>query len=238
MEPNSSRETAHAVRVSFRLLARYFPFRPPPGKEGVTLAQLAPIYTRWELGSVLLLFVCAPFTIWAGKLLLARVFPPPPAPAGALYHAVGDPAFMILPGLFLGLVLAAAPVMAGMKLLLRGRFSEYLLYGNLKVGFDATKVWGVMAVIISAGALALAAAAGPVHFTVFPDHLELRDIGYSGPRKIPYTQVATVGSAPDGRVELTFVDGTHWSSADNWGLLILPTGIGPMVLQQARAAQH
>ena len=238
MEPNSSRAAAHAVRLSFRLFARYFPFHPPPGKEGITLAQLAPIYTRWEIANVLLLFACAPLTIWVSKLLLGRIFPPPFFPVGALYHAVGDPAFMILPGIFLGLVLAAAPVMAGMKLLLRGRFSDYLLYGNLKVGFDSAKVWGVVAIITSVGALALAAAAGPVQFSVLPDRLEVRDIGYSGPRKIPYAHVATVASAPDGRIELTFVAGTHWSSTDNWGLLTLSPTVAPLLAQKAQSARH
>ena len=238
MNPNANAEVGGAVRVSFKLLARYFPFRPPPGKEGVTLAQLAPIYTRWELANVLLLFVCAPFTVWACKLLLQEVFPSPPASAGAIYHTVGDPAFMILPGLFLGLILAAAPVMAGMKLLLRGRFSDYLHYGNLKVGFNSAKVWGVIAVIVSAGALALAAAAGPVHFSILPDHLEVRDIGYSGPRMVPYAQIASVASTPDGSIELTFVNGTHWSSADNWGLLTMSPTVAPLLAQKIKSSRH
>lgn len=235
---NTSHESTAAVHVSFKLLARYFPFRPPPGKEGVTLAQLAPLYTRWEIANVLLLFACAPFTVWLSKRLLERLVPPVAAPAGALYHAASDPAFMFLPALFLGLIIAAAPVMAGMKLLLRGRFSDYVLYGNLKVGFNATKVWCVMAIVTTVGALALAAAAGPVHFTVFSDHLEIRDVGYSNPRHIPLAQVATVAAAPTGRVELTFVDGRHWSSGDSWGLLTFSPAAGPLILQQARSARH
>lgn len=235
---NTSHESAEAVRVSFKLLARYFPFRRPPGKENVTLAQLAPIYTRWEIANVLLVFACAPFTIGFGKRLLERFFPPAPTPAGAVFHAVSDPAFMFLPAIFVGLVVAAAPVMLGMKLLLRSRFSDYVLYGNLKVGFNATKVWWVIAFMTVLGAVALAGAAGPVHFTVFPDHLEIRGVGHGKPREIPLAQVATVAAAPTGRVELTFVDGTQWSSGDNWGLLKLSPAAGPLILQQARSAQR
>ena len=172
-----SAETSRIVRWVFRILARLFPFRPPPGKEHVTLTDLKPQFAGWDTRVVFILFVCAPFTVWACKAALVFCFPLPSPASGALVHLTIDPMFFLLPGLFLGLIVAALPVMVVVRLLLGKRFSDYLLYGNLLVGFDTMKVWFALAVVLALAAVALAAAAAGTHLTVFRDRLELCHFG-------------------------------------------------------------
>lgn len=196
------------------------------------MADLKPQFKGWDIKIVLLLFVCAPFTVWGCKDLLAVMFPPPPEPAGALYHLTIDPMFFILPGLFLGLIVAAVPVMAITRMLLGDRFSDYILYGNLLVGFDTVKIWATLSALFAAMALCLAAAAGSVHLTVFGDHLELRHFGSMKSVSIPSSGVASATAYTDGMLKLTFTDGKAWSSADDLGLL------APTVDQARAVAQH
>lgn len=219
MTVNAQGETSHIVRHVFRLFARLFPFRPPPGKESVTAAQLRPQYRRWEIATVVLLFACAPFTIWGAKRLLTALYPRPSTPAGALQHVTIDPMFFLLPAIFLGLILAAAPVMGLLYLMLRRRFSEYLLYGNLLAGFDATKIWWWLAVIFAAISLGLAYGAAHAHLTLFPDRIELENFGAHQAKSIPVAAVKSATVDANGVLRLGFVDGTTWSTADGMSLL-------------------
>jgi hypothetical protein len=219
MNVNTQGETSHIVRLVFQLLARLFPYRPPPGYEHVTAAQLRPLFKKWEFVNVLLLFACAPFAIWGAKALLAACLPPPPAPAGALHHLTIDPMFFVLPGIFLGLILAAAPVMGLLRLLLRDRFPEYVLYGNLLTGFDTVKIWLWLSVVVAIGSYGLAYAAAEVHLTVFSDRIELRHFGLNGPVAIPAAQVKAASVDANGVLHFKFSDGTSWSTSEDLSLL-------------------
>jgi hypothetical protein len=219
-----SADTGHFVRLVFRALARLFPFRAPPGREHITAAELKPQFKGWDTRVVLILFVCAPFTVWACKTALAACFPPPSAPAGALFVLTTDPMFFLLPGIFLGLVLAALPVMGITRLLLGKRFPDYILYGNLLVGFDTVKIWITMSAVVAFLAVALAAAAGGVHLTVFNDHLELRHFAQARSVVIPASQVVSATVDGDGALKFAFADGTAWSSTGDLGLLTPTAG--------------
>jgi hypothetical protein len=225
--------------VTFRLLAKWFPYRPPPGKEHITLEQLRPQFARWEIVTVLVLFVCAPFTVWGAKIALAKVFLNSAAPSGAAFHFTIDPAFLLLPAIFLGLILAAAPTMGTLRLLLGKRFSDYMLYGNLKVGFDSFKIWVVGSTALAVGALALTAAVASVRFTVFPDRLEIRHVGFSARDVWPYSRIASVAPKTDAALfTLTFADGTHWSTSDDWSLLTVSPEAAHYIASRVKSAPH
>jgi len=219
MTLNAQGETSHVVRLVFRLFARLFPFRPPPGKEHVTAAQLRPEYRRWEIITVLLLFACAPFMIWGVKAALTAWLPPPATPTGALEHVTIDPMFYLLPAIFLGIILAAVPVVLLLFLMLRGRFPEYILYGNLLAGFDTVKIWEWLAGIVAVGALLLAHGAANVHLTLFADRIELQNFGSRHATSIPASQIKAAFVDQNEVLQLRFVDGTSWSTADGMSLL-------------------
>ncbi len=227
-----SAETNRIVRLVFRILARLFPFRPPPGKEQVTLAELKPRFKGWDTRVVLILFACAPFTIWGCKALLAVCFPPPAEPAGALFHLTIDPMFFLLPGLFLGLVVAAFPVMGIARMMLGEKFSDYILYCNLLVGFDTMKIWRTLSLVVALLAFLLAAAAGGVRLTVFGDRVELHHFGQVKTIVVPTSRVASAAADADGTLKFTFTDGTTWSSTDDLGLLTPTTGQARAIAQR------
>lgn len=215
-------EAGPFVHVVFRLLARIFPFEPPPGREGVTAAQLRPRFAGWEARIVVLLFVFAPMSIWICLWGLRAAFPAPAAPSGAVFHASVDPAFFLLPAIFMGLVLVAIPVMGVARLALGSRYSDYLLYGNLLVGFDTVKVWLWTSVLLVAASLVVSAGAAGMHMTLYGDRLELRRFGQSRDTIVPYAQVASVERRGSGTVTLRLRDGRSWSSTDDLSLLTLP----------------
>jgi len=227
-----SADTGHVVLAVFRVLARLFPFLPPPGKERVTAADLKPLFKGWDMRIVLMLFACAPFTVWASKALLAVCFRPPAAPAGALVHLTIDPMFFLLPGLFLGLVLAAPPVMGLTQLLLRERFRDYILYGNLLVGFDTVKIWITLSAFVVFLSVGLAAAAGGVHLTAFADRLELRHFAQARTVVVPASQVTSATVDGDGALTLSFAGGGTWSSTGDLGLLAPTPGQAQAIAQR------
>jgi len=219
--PASGVESGHAVLLAFRLLARFFPYQRPPGTEHVTLEQLSARFKRWEWRIVVLLFVFAVPSVLLAKLGLALVLPLPPPPPGALMHLTIDPAFFILPALFLGIIVTSVPITLVLWLCLGGDYPDFILMGNLRTGFDTVKVWTSLAVVVAAGALALAAAAAPVHLTVFGDRIEVRHFGSIHALVIPAAEYRSASIRPNGPLTLTFANGTTWSSTDDLSLIAL-----------------
>lgn len=221
------------MHLAFRLLARFFPFEPPPGKEGVSAAQLRGQFKGWEARIVVLLLVFSPLTIWLCMRGFRLIFPPMAVPAGSVAHVTVDPAFFLLPAIFVGLVLVALPVMAVARLAMGARFGDYLLYGNLLVGFDTVKVWIWMAVLLTVASLLAAAGAQGMHITLYGDHLDIRRFAQTKDTTVPYAQISSIERNAQGVVTVALRDGTAWASTDDLSLVTLPD---PVVRELARRA--
>ena len=231
-------EAGHSVRPVFRLLARYFPYEKPRGKEDVTAEQLRPQFAGWETKVVLLFFVFAPVTVWLAYKGFLKVFRLPPIPPGAVAHVTLDPAFLLVPGIFVGLILVAAPVMGVVRLFMGRKFGDYLIYGNLLVGFDTVKVWAWMSLLIGSLCILIAAGGRPMHFTLYEDHLEYRRFGRFHDIILPYTQIYSVERSSQGPVTILFRDGTAWSSTDDMSLVTLPDALILELARRARLKAH
>ena len=214
-------DTGLFVHLGFRLLARLFPFVPPDGKKGVTAAQLRPQFKGWEARVLVLFLVFSPVAIWICNQGFRAVFRLPARPGNALFHVTADPAFFLLPALFVGLVLVALPVMGVVRLALGERFADYLLYGNLLVGFDTVKVWLWLSALLTAAALVAAGGASAMHFTIYGDRIEIRHFGALRDTIVPYSEVSALEQHGSGNVTLKFSNGTSWSSDDDLSLISL-----------------
>jgi hypothetical protein len=222
----SAAAAVFAVIVVFSLLQRWAPYKPPSESNLPPYEELKRKFLKWEQLSLLPLFIFAGlFTIGWERLL--SFF------AGLSYASLGDSVFLYtpspyywwLPALFLGILTAAIPLTLLFKFLLGPDYGHYVLYGNLRVGFDSQKALRLMAVII--GPVALISSLLAMNcYTKFSDG-EITINRFLGVGEIiyPYSRISAIKSvryfkAPNGDIKerpyfsIEFDDGERWTTGD------------------------
>jgi hypothetical protein len=148
---------------------------------------------------------------------------------------LGPSLFLIAPSayawgilaLFLGMVSSAPLLRASSRLFLGARaHGDYVLYRNLRAGFDTWKVtWG-LALLVAPAALALSYLGLDTYLRVTESEVAVNAFWSLGERRHPFSAVVAVKSAshfraPSGGVVarqhyiVEFSDGTRWSTRDH-----------------------
>jgi hypothetical protein len=208
------------------ILAKLFPYHPPPGARVRSLDDLRAEYQWWEAGvgvpylafALAIGGLCFVSLRWLAQWNARGLH-------GSQFLLLPEKVIWLLPSVFLGLVLAAIPVHFLYKALLRARYEEYTMYCNIKFGFDTWKIFRWFAIVILCFS-ALVAAAGLTARTAVTD----RAIIIKGPlslreREYAFDQIeaiASIAGAKSRRGEfisspyhaVRFKDGSMWTSRD------------------------
>jgi hypothetical protein len=138
-----------------------------------------------------------------------------------------DEYFFALPALFIGILVGAIPTDLLYRLLLKERYAEYTLYGNLKTGFDGWRVVKFLALAIIIPSALLACLAMDCYARFTDDRMitnRFWGIGESARAYQQITRIRQVQSfkAPNGNIierpfyVLHFNDGSIWSTKNQF----------------------
>ena len=214
------------VIAVFGLLKRWAPYKTPDEANTPPYEELKRKFWKWEQLSLLPLFIFTSLLAIAWNKLLSFF-------AGLSYASLGDSVFLLtpspdywwLPSIFLGILTATIPLVLLFKILLGPDYELYVVYGNLRVGFDTFRVIRLMAMVV--GPVALVSSLLAMNcYTRFSDggiiinrFLSVGAISYS------YSRISAIKSvrhfkAPNGEIKdrpyfaIQFDDGEHWTTGD------------------------
>jgi hypothetical protein len=133
--------------------------------------------------------------------------------------------YWMLLSLFLGMISSAPLLHLFYKALLRGRYADYVLYNNMRAGFDTWKLVRGLAVLIVISALSFALLGMDTYMKVTGDGIVVNRFWSVGEQRYPFSSVKAVKSASHFRalngkaVErphfvVDFSDGTKWTTRD------------------------
>jgi hypothetical protein len=230
-----------AVPILFALLRTLCPFTPPLRAREYSWEKLEKQYRKWEVFSIVPLFgfTAALATVW---YTIIRFFVEMSITDTGKYHhlLLPDGAFWALPALFLGMVSSVLPTTLLYKLLLRDRYEEYILCGNLRVGFDAWRVFRGLALVISLGCAALIVLGLDWYVRFTEEEIVINRLLRFDELRYPYSRVQRIRAAshfkaPVGTVRevtyfaIDFEDGERWTTRD--GPQDLSRHVGEKIIQ-------
>src|SRR5215813_1062710 len=143
-----------AVIVVFSLLHRWAPYKPPSESNLPPYEELRRKFLKWEQIYLIPFFIFSALFAIAWERSLSFF-------AGLSYASLGDSVFLFtpspdywwLPSMFLGIITAMIPLTLLFKFLLGGDYDLYVVYGNLRVGFDSVRMVRLIAIIVGPVAL-------------------------------------------------------------------------------------
>jgi hypothetical protein len=220
-----------AVGLLFALLRRICPSRADNSSDASLTGEERRVYRRWEVGSVLPLFLFAPLLGYAWYLVLKGA-------AELVRHETPDTLILVqptwiwsLPAGFLAIITSAIPVEWLYRALLRHRYRRFERFCNERAGFDAGRAMVWLAALVVAGS-AVFFLAGVTSFARFTESginigrpLSLRSESYEYARVRAIEHRSTIQGPGDNKIGrphyvIHFDDGTSWSTLD--GLLRVP----------------
>jgi hypothetical protein len=211
------------VPLGFYLLAKLFPFKPQTlsGQE-VSLDALRSKYAKWEIAALIPFFS---FSGVSGYLIfqgLIRIFhhSVPQSPENR-FLMLPDQYFFMLPALFAGILSGAIPTDLLYRLLLKKRYAEYALYGNLKAGFDGWKVVKFLAVLILIPSLIFSTLAMDCYARFTDDRIITNRYWGFGETTYNYNQITRIKSvrlikAPNGNIVENPYHIVHFNNGEIW----------------------
>ena len=215
-----------STMIGFEIFKRLFPFKPTeadlkryPGLEDrfrpFTVLEIIPFFAFSGLGAYL----------WYRGFLALQALQ-----TGRLGPAVGliTPTiyYWMLLALFLGMIFSAPLMRLSYRALLgRERDADYVLYNNMRAGFDTWKAVRGLAVLVVVPALGFAFLGMDTYLKVTEQGMTLNPFWSLEERQYPFTEVKAVKSAarfraPGGRTVdrphfiVEFSDGTTWTTRD------------------------
>ncbi|WP_435005276.1 hypothetical protein P12x_003171 [Tundrisphaera lichenicola] len=220
--------SASAVRAAFELFRRVFPLRvADPSEPGLTQEE-RDSYRRWELGSLLPLFLLVPATGYGWYLALSETarFLHPEAP-DTQYLLRPIPILWCFPAFFLGIITSAIPLTVLYRALLGERYRRYVRACDERVGFDGYRAFSWMAIVIVVGSVLFTFLMARTYTRFTKDGIEIaRTLSLQG-ALYEYNRVRSIERrstfrAPNGNTihlphfVLNFDDGGSWSTREGF----------------------
>ena len=215
-----------SVIVVFGLLRRWTPYKPPVDAYLPPYEELIRKFLKWEQLSLLPLFIFSALLAIAWKRLLIFF-------AGLSYASLGDSVFLFtpspdywwLPSMFLGIITAIIPLTLLFKFLLGGDYDLYVVYGNLRVGFDSVRMVRLIAIIVGPVALVFSLLAMNCYTKFSEDGIAINRFLSVGEIRYSYSRISAIKSvryfkAPNGDIKerpyfaIEFNDGENWTTGD------------------------
>ena len=134
--------TFMAAPLALRFLPRLFPYAPSDSSaQSQLLPELNQEYAKLEFRSafIYLLFVflcwypCYCGLLWIRQYAVQQI-------GSDRYLMLPPREFFLLPAFFVGVIAGILPLDIFYRFRLRARYAEFILYGNLKYGFDGWRV--------------------------------------------------------------------------------------------------
>jgi hypothetical protein len=220
---------AIGVPLGLYLLGRLFPFKPDAlPKQRLSFDVLRSKYAKWEAAGLIPFFA---FSGLGGYLIfrgLIWVFHHSlPQNEENRYLMLPDQYFFMLPAIFVGILLGAVPTDLLYRLLLKEKYAEYTLYGNLKAGFDGWKVVKFLSALILIPSVIFTVLAMDCYARFTDDQIITNRYWGLGEIAHNYNQIARIKSvrfieAPSGKVVenpyhvVHFNDGSIWSTRNTF----------------------
>ncbi len=211
--------------LSFELFRRLFPFKPTED-ELKRYPRLQDTYKPFTILEVIPFFAFAggAWYLWYHAFLalearhIERLGPRVALIVPTVYY------WMLL-SLFLGIISSAPLLHLFYKSLLRGRYADYVLYNNMRAGFDTWKLVRGLAVLIVIPALGFALLGMDTYMKVTDSGIVVNRFWSFDEQRYPFSSVKAVKSASHFRamngkaVErphfvVDFSDGTKWTTRD------------------------
>jgi hypothetical protein len=211
------------VGPTFQLLARLFPFQATDAQRA-RYEDLALRYRALGAAEVVPALACAAGAAWLWQQAFLALWAARLARLGpARWVLAPSPYYLWLCAGFLGM-LSAAPVLQVLyRTFLRERYDEYLLFTNLRVGFDTWKALRALAAVIVPAALAFGLLGVDAYAQVTDDAIVVNRFWSVDEERHPYTAVEAVRAVERVKalsgdlvqrphLVVTFADGTRWST--------------------------
>jgi hypothetical protein len=216
---------AIGIPLALSLLARLFPYKPADLAElKIDFSELQIRYAKWEVAALIPFFA---FSFLSGYLIFRGLVwvlhHSIPQGEGSRFLMLPDEYFFALPALFIGILVGAAPTDLLYRLLLKERYAEYTLYGNLKTGFDSWRVIKFLALTIIIPSALLTCLAMDCYAGFTDDRMITNRFWGIGENVRAYQQITRIRQvqsfkAPNGNIierpfyVLHFNDGSTWST--------------------------
>lgn len=219
---------AVSVPVAFAVFRRVLP-NPGTPNLGRSLESLRGEYAKWELATVLLLFIFAPaatFAIWQAFLLFAA--PVPFSMDGDQFTLKAAPVVWLFPAMALGLLAAGPLSELVLRCLLGGRYGELLAYQSLRHGFRVEVLEKPLYLGLGGVGVGLAAAIANWHIEFSPTEMRWNRFWSLREQILPYSEISAIKTAPafvapNGRTVSRRERVIQFHSAHAWSTLSDPS---------------
>ena len=215
-----------AVMVVFSLLQRWAPYKPPSESNLPPYEELRRKFLKWEQIYLIPFFIFSALFAIAWERLLSFFARLSYASLGAsVFMYTPSPDFWWIPAIFLGILTATIPLTLLYKLVLGSDYEQYVIYSNLRVGFDSQKVVRLMAMIVGPVALIFSLLAMNCYTKFSGGEVTINRFLGVGEIIYPYSRISAIKSvsyfvAPNGDFKyrpyfsIEFDDGKRWTTGD------------------------
>lgn len=195
-----------AVPLVFGLLKWTMPYKERTNIDELKLAENAKKYSKYELFSILPLFVYLIIVPYLFYLLGANLFFNLGNDANTIHFYTVDKAFWPVVGLFFAFGTIMSPMNKLYEILLGEEYDLYLEYANRKHGFDAMRFWQPFSylLILSGGVVMFLGL--NTHFTVTEDKIIVNPFFALNPVETSFSEVERIvlyqkAKAPNGAIK-------------------------------------
>lgn len=215
------------VPLIFGFLAKVMPYKASPSIVQQDFGSLKNKYQKWEFLSIIILFIFIPATTYVFRELFT-----------SLYHLLSekdeqivfkidpDKNLWFLPACILSFALIGYPMNFVYKIMLGNNYDDYLIFTNLKHGFDGMRVLRYISITFGILTTIILVLMSDYSIKIYPDKIIQDDFITLGQNTYGFNQIKSIsfvqnietkqGLEPDPYYVIKYNDNRYWNT--NTGL--------------------
>lgn len=206
------------------LLAKIVPHKHKVDSLEVDFITLRKKYKKWDILSIILLFILMPgMTYLLGLLFSTLYYSPENENPEIIYHIATSRLMWFMPGLLLSFALIRFPMTFIYKLILKEDYNQFMLYSDLKTGADGMKIMNYISWISGLGSVILLVLLSDYSVDIYKEKIVLNDFltfsnksySFSEIQSINYIQPINPNTGESEKTSyfIRFKDNGHWDTA-------------------------
>jgi hypothetical protein len=211
------------VPLILGILAKIMPYKAPHYVGNQDFALLKAQYQKWEFFSIVILFTILPAMTYAfGKLFVSMYHLFSDGDPNIVFNIVPNHLMWCLPGCILAFALIGYPLDFIYRFILRDRYEDYLIFTNLKHGFDGMRLLRPLSWILGTVAIILIILMSDYSIKIYPDKLIQNDFVGFDKKTYQFDQIKSIsfiqnlktekGLEPNPYYLIRFNDNSFWNT--------------------------
>ncbi|MBS7229911.1 hypothetical protein KHA90_02645 [Flavobacterium psychroterrae] len=206
------------------LLAKIFPYKKNDNLLQIDFATLKNKYQKWDLLSVVMVFILIPgITYLVGSLFSIVFYSTETKDPQIIYHIGTSRLMWFMPALILSFGLIRFPITLIYKLIFKDKYKEFMMYSDIKTGADGMKILNYMTWISGAGSIVFLVFLSDYSVDIHKEKIVLNDFLTFSDKSYSFSEIQSInyirplnpntGEPEKSSYFIKFKDGGHWDTA-------------------------